>query len=107
MRQFMMKVLFKHEWITFIWMGVFFVAFGVSSLNLFMLFKANFDLYLEHGAMVIDDGALRQLLELIAYGYLSLLFYLLFQGVRTGSGRASDPGRALRAVNPARRAQVH
>ncbi|MEZ5580412.1 MAG: hypothetical protein R3F40_13960 [Candidatus Competibacteraceae bacterium] len=49
MRQFMMKVLFKHEWITFIWMGVFFVAFGVSSLNLFMLFKANFDLYLEHG----------------------------------------------------------
>ena len=58
MRQFMMKVLFKHEWITFIWMGVFFVAFGVSSLNLFMLFKANFDLYLEHGAMVIDDGAL-------------------------------------------------
>ena len=97
MRQFMMKILFKHEWITFIWMGVFFVAFGVSSLNLFMMFKANFDLYLEHGTMVIDDGALRQLLELIAYGYLSLLFYLLFKACeRVLVERLTQGGRSER-----------
>ena len=36
-------------------------------------------MYLEYGTMVIADGALRQLVELIGYGYLSLLFYVLFK----------------------------
>ena len=62
-----------------------------------MLFKANFDLYLEHGAMVIDDGALRQLIELIAYGYLSLLFYLLFKACeRILVERLTQGGRSER-----------
>ncbi|NJN46421.1 MAG: hypothetical protein HC808_08035 [Candidatus Competibacteraceae bacterium] len=64
---------------TFLLMGLFFFLFGVTSLNLFVLLKANINLYIEHGTMVIADGALHQLVELLSYGYLSLLFYVLFK----------------------------
>lgn len=79
MQKILMKLLFKYWWITFLLMGAFFLLFGVASLNLFALLKANINLYLEHGTMVIADGALRQLFELVGYGYLSLLFYVLFK----------------------------
>ncbi|MCP5159309.1 MAG: hypothetical protein H6975_07775 [Gammaproteobacteria bacterium] len=79
MRKTLIKFLFQHWWLTFLLMGLFFFLFGVTSLNLFVLLKANIDLYIEHGAMVIADGALRQLIELLSYGYLSLLFYTLFK----------------------------
>lgn len=79
MQKILMKLLFKYWWITFLLMGAFFLLFGVASLNLFALLKANINLYLEYGTMVIADGALRQFFELIGYGYLSLLFYVLFK----------------------------
>ncbi|HRD68083.1 MAG TPA: hypothetical protein PKY50_18255 [Candidatus Competibacter sp.] len=79
MQKILTKLAFKHWWATFFLMGIFFLLFGVTSLNLFVLLKANIDLYLEYGTMVIADGALRQLVELIGYGYLSLLFYVLFK----------------------------
>lgn len=73
------EYLHKHFWLTFILMGLAFFLFGIFSLNLIYLLKSNIDLFLQYGTMVIDDGALRQLLELISYGYLSLAFYLLFK----------------------------
>lgn len=79
MRKILIKFLFQHWGCTFLLMGVFFFLFGVTSLNLFVLLKANINLYIEHGTMVIADGALRQLVELLSYGYLSLLFYALFK----------------------------
>jgi hypothetical protein len=41
--------------------------------------KANIDLFLEYGAMVIEDGALQQFVEIMGSSYLSIVFYLLFK----------------------------
>jgi ribose 1,5-bisphosphokinase PhnN len=71
--------LYRHYGWTFVLMGLSFLAFGILSLNLIYLIKANIELFLDYGTMVIADGALRQLLELLVYGYLSLAFYLLFK----------------------------
>lgn len=68
-----------HRALTFALMGIAFFLFGLLSLNLIYLFKSNIDLFLQYGTMVIADGALRQLLELIGYGYLSLAFYVMFK----------------------------
>ena len=79
MRMRLLEFLWKRLWLTFLLMGVFFLLFGVLTVNIFVLLKANIDLYVDYGAMVIADGALLQLAELIGYGYLSLLFYVLFK----------------------------
>lgn len=79
MQKILRKLLCGPSWLIFILMGVFFVLFGALSFNLVFLLKANINLYLDYGIMVIDDGALRQLVELLVYGYLSLFFYLCFK----------------------------
>lgn len=78
-------------------MGVFFALFGFLSLNLIVVLKANITLFIEHGVMVLEDGAGQQLIELVFYGYLSLVFYLLFKSCEknlverlTGKGRRDD-----------------
>jgi hypothetical protein len=71
--------LFKRPLLTFVLLGVFFLLFGLTSINLFFLLKANLNLFLEYGLMVIDDGALEQLAELLGSAYLSMLFWLLFR----------------------------
>jgi len=58
---------------------VFFLLFGITSINLFFLLKANINLFVEYGLMVIDDGALEQLFELLGSAYLSMLFWILFK----------------------------
>ena len=79
MRTYVIDVLWKRSWLTFFVMGVSFLLFGVMTVNIFVLLSANIDLYLKYGTMVIADGALLQLAELIGYGYLSLLFYVVFK----------------------------
>ena len=71
--------LFKRPRLTFLLMGVLFLLFGVSSVNLFVQLKANIDLFLEYGLMVIADGALQQLAEILGSTYLSIVFYILFK----------------------------
>jgi hypothetical protein len=75
----LIQFLFRRKKLTFALMGAFFLLFGVSSVNLFVLLKLNIDLFLEYGLMVIADGALQQLFELIGSAYLSMLFYVLFR----------------------------
>lgn len=70
-------------WQHFILCGVFFLLFGVSSYNLIFLLKANLTLFLENGWVVVEDGGLRQLLELLGLGYLSILFWVLFKYCET------------------------
>lgn len=79
MRAYLVNALWKRSWLTFFLMGVSFLLFGVMTLNIFVLLKANIDLYVTYGRMVIADGALLQLAELIGFGYLSMLFYVLFK----------------------------
>ncbi|MDB5814815.1 MAG: hypothetical protein JWM03_1044 [Rhodocyclales bacterium] len=79
LRKFFTEVLRKRPMLAFVLMGLSFVLFGLTSLNLIYLFKANINLFLDYGWMVVRDGALRQLFELLAYGYLSLVFYVVFK----------------------------
>jgi hypothetical protein len=71
--------LYRHPKLTFLLMGVFFLLFGFTSVNLFVVLKANIDLFLEYGAMVIEDGALQQFIEIVGSSYLSIVFYVLFK----------------------------
>ena len=71
--------LFRNPLLTFALMGFCFVMFGVTSINLFFLLKANISLFVEYGLMVIDDGALDQLFELLGMAYLSMMFYIIFK----------------------------
>jgi hypothetical protein len=71
--------LFNRPRLTFVLAGAFFILFGVTSVNLFVLLDKNVELFLEYGLMVIADGALQQLVELLGSAYLSLVFYVLFK----------------------------
>jgi hypothetical protein len=71
--------LFRHPKLTFLLMGAFFLLFGLSSVNLFVVLKANIDLFVQYGAMVIDDGALQQFVEIVGSCYLSMVFYVCFK----------------------------
>ena len=71
-------------WLTFLAMGVAVGGFALCSLNLFELFHANFRLLATYGVMAALDGGLLQLLELIAWGYLALAFYVVFKGCLDG-----------------------
>jgi hypothetical protein len=71
--------LFRHPVLNFLMMGACFVLFGFTSVNLFVLLKANIDLFLQYGLMVIEDGALEQLVDLVGSAYLSVLFLVLFK----------------------------
>jgi hypothetical protein len=73
------EFLYWHPKVTFLLMGAFFLMFGFTSVNLFVVLKANIELFLEYGAMVIEDGALQQLVEVIGSSYLSIVFYVLFK----------------------------
>lgn len=71
--------LHRHYGFTFVLMGLAAFSFGAISLNLAFLLRANIELILENGIMVLGEGALRQLLELLGFGYASLVFYILFK----------------------------
>ena len=71
--------LYAHPWLTFVLMVGWFLLFGVTSVNLFVLLKMNIDLFIQYGAMVIADGALEQLVDLLLSAALSIVFYLQFK----------------------------
>jgi hypothetical protein len=76
---FLKRLLGFHWFLTLILMGAFALIFGLVSLNIFMVLRANLGLIAEHGAMALFDGALHQLLQLLIYGYLAVIFYVLFK----------------------------
>ena len=71
--------LYVHPWLTFVLMVAFFLLFGVTSVNLFVLLKMNIDLFIQYGWMVVEDGALEQLVDLLASAFLSIAFYVVFK----------------------------
>jgi hypothetical protein len=75
-----LKPMMTFHWLsTLVLMGLFALGFGLVSLNLVVMLSANFDLIAVHGAMALLDGALRQLVELVVYGYLAVIFYVLLK----------------------------
>ncbi|HEY9100714.1 hypothetical protein [Chitinimonas sp.] len=79
LRAALLDMLQRHPWLTFLAMGVCFLGFGVSSLNLVQVLRANLDLFLDYGWQAAQDGALRQLLELAVSSYLALACWLGFK----------------------------
>ena len=73
------RVVLSRLWLTFVVLGLSFVAFGIGTLNLGALLMANARLLGDHGWQAVMDGALRQLLELIATGGLSIAAYVVFK----------------------------
>jgi len=68
----------RHHWLTFVLMGAFFLSSGVTSIDLYVVLKANIELFQKYGMDVIDDGALRQLVEIIGMAVLSIACFILF-----------------------------
>lgn len=76
----LLKGLLTYHWLlTLFLMGLFALGFGLASLNLFTILSANLSLIIEHGVMALVEGALLQLIELIALGYLGVVLYVLFK----------------------------
>ncbi len=67
----------SRPWAAFLVFGIAFFAFGVGTLNLFMLLHANVVLITEHGWQAAMDGGLQQLAELLLIGYASVAAYLV------------------------------
>jgi len=76
----LLKAVLKLNWLlTLALMGVFAVLFSLVSLNIAVMLSANFKLIATHGAMALLDGALLQLFELVGYGYIAVVCYVLFK----------------------------
>lgn len=71
--------LVRHWLATYALMGIGFVSFGVTSLNLVQLFAANANYIFEHGLTGLLDGGLIQLAQLVLTAYLAVACYLLFK----------------------------
>ena len=71
-------------WRAFLLMGLFAGLTAITSYNLMLLFIANFSFVSQYGVMALKDGGLLQLAELVAYGYFSIAFYVLFKGCLYG-----------------------
>jgi len=84
MKAFIQSIVTGPVWRTFLLMGVFGGLFALSSYNLLNLFSANFRYISDYGIMALMEGGLRQFLELVFFGYLSLGLYVLFKGCLYG-----------------------
>jgi hypothetical protein len=69
--------LFRRPLLTYLLMGMFFMLFGTTSVDLFFILRANINLFLEYGSMVIADGALQQLAELLGLLVVSACCFVL------------------------------
>jgi hypothetical protein len=70
--------------LAFLFMGIAAGGLALCSFNLLYLFQANFNLIATYGAMAAFDGGILQLIELTAWGYLALAFYVVFKGCLDG-----------------------
>jgi hypothetical protein len=71
-------------WLTFLAMGIAAGGLALCSVNLLLLFQANFRLLFTYGAMAAFDGGVVQLIELTLSGYLALACYIVVEGCLHG-----------------------
>ena len=79
MRKLFHRWVLSRLWLTFIVMGLSFLAFGAGTLNLIYLFQANARFIAEQGWQAVMDGALVQLVELVVTGAVSMGAYVVFK----------------------------
>lgn len=68
----------RHPPLTFVLMGAFFLSSGIGSIDLYVVLKANIELFQKYGMTVIDDGALTQLAQILGMLALSIFCFVLF-----------------------------
>jgi len=73
------RLVLSRLWLTFVVLGLSFLAFATGTLNLGVLLMANARLLGEYGWQAAMDGALQQLFELVATGGLSIAAYVVFK----------------------------
>jgi hypothetical protein len=73
------RVVLTRRWLTFVTMCVAFAVFGAGSVNLFNMFRANFNFIADYGLMALADGAAQQFGELLATLLLAMLAYIIFK----------------------------
>ena len=66
-------------WLTFIVLGLSFLAFVAGTLNLGLLFMANAAYIADYGWTAAMEGGLRQLAELMMKSCLSMAAYIVFK----------------------------
>ncbi|MFD2183575.1 hypothetical protein [Rhodoplanes azumiensis] len=71
------RLLTTHWTLTLLIMMAAALTFGLSTLNLYALVQANIGLIARHGTMALLDGGLLQTLELLAYGLVGVLAYVV------------------------------
>lgn len=79
LRRHFQRVVLARPWLTFVVMGLAFVCFGMATLDLLHLLRANAELILDYGPMALADGGARQLAHLVAVGYLAMLAYIVMK----------------------------
>ena len=72
------RVVLSRLWLTFLVMCLSFFAFGISTLNLFYLLRANGNLLLDNGWQALMDGGAAQLAELLLNGLVGMAAYIVF-----------------------------
>ncbi|MGC0154556.1 hypothetical protein ACPRNU_19035 [Chromobacterium vaccinii] len=74
-----MAWLHGHPLAAFLLLGLSFLLFGASTVNLALLLQLNLKLWLDVGWQAAMDGALRQLGELLLSGYAAMAAYIVFK----------------------------
>ena len=73
------RLVLRRAWACFLVMGLSFLGFGIGTVNLASLLKANLDLVLQYGAQALMDGAAKQLFQLLLNAYIAMAFYVVFK----------------------------
>jgi hypothetical protein len=73
------RVVLGRRWLSFVVLCAGFAVFGVCTLNLFVLLRANLGLITEHGLMALLDGAAQQLVEIVLTLLVGMAAYVVFK----------------------------
>jgi hypothetical protein len=73
------RTVLARRWLSFVVLCLSFAVFGASTLNLFIVLRANLGLIADHGLMALADGAAQQLLELLLTLALGMSAYIVFK----------------------------
>jgi hypothetical protein len=79
LRRHFQRVVLARPWLTFVVLGLAFSCFGMVTLNLVHLLRANAELILDNGVMALADGGALQLVELVANGYGAMSAYVVMK----------------------------
>jgi hypothetical protein len=73
------RTVLSRLWLSYVVMCLSFFAFGIGTLNLFFLLRANSALLVDHGWQALMDGGAMQFAELTVSGFAAMAAYVVFK----------------------------